>query len=409
LKITSLILLIPFLSIYVNTAFSQTLDVNMLEIYPFEVSEVTPNVHVGALEVHPFVNIKQTYDTNIYLEPEGRENDDYITDVAAGIEIEMPLVPERDKDFLVKAAYKADMLIYYDQTRLNRVDHDMYGLVNFNFANGIGFYAKEQFILTQDPPNNERTSLDKRFRNIIDTSLSFMRENLKFQGGYSMIRDGYDDVTNLNKFDNRLTGLCFYQLFPKVSILGEYNLGLITYDSSTTNSDSTYNQARAGITGAILPKVTGTLKGGYRNVSYEQGEKDDYSGFTAFANVKYDVTERTVLNLYGERTTDESSYSDNSYYEINQCGLELQHQLLEHLWITGEEFLSYNRYPHETTDSGIVEKRRDTIWGSKLELKYQLTEWLYVFSGYEFKRRNSQFDRFDYDDHRVSIWISTRF
>ncbi|MFH1996699.1 MAG: hypothetical protein ABIJ27_06845, partial [Candidatus Omnitrophota bacterium] len=39
-----------------------------------------PNIHIGALEIHPYGSVKQTYDSNIFLEPKNRENGDMITD-----------------------------------------------------------------------------------------------------------------------------------------------------------------------------------------------------------------------------------------------------------------------------------------------------------------------------------------
>ena len=38
------------------------------------------NMHIGAIEFHPFASVEQTYDTNISLEPSGREDEDFITD-----------------------------------------------------------------------------------------------------------------------------------------------------------------------------------------------------------------------------------------------------------------------------------------------------------------------------------------
>ncbi len=389
---------------------SSILTVYLLSTFADNVfAQNEPNIHIGALELHPFASVKQTYDTNIYLEPEGEENDDFISDVALGMGAEMPLIPEREKDFMIKASYQADIIMFWDQDQRNRVDHTVRALLDCAFANDFRLRVKEHFKKTADPPNSERTSLDKRYRNTLDSALAYTREKITLEAGYMMTRDGYNDLTNLNKTDDMLTTTCFYQIFPKTSILAEYNFGVIAYDNNETNSDSKYHQGRLGLVGDLWPKITGTLKTGYRYVTYDESDKDDFSGFTVFANIKYDLTQRTEMNLYAQRTSRESSYSTNSYFESNKIGAKLNHQLLERLWFNAGGFFQHNRYPTETTENSVTAKRKDALWGLNAGLKYEIKEWLFINTDYEFKQRDSKFDTFDYNDHKILAEVSIRY
>ncbi|MEF9426906.1 MAG: outer membrane beta-barrel protein, partial [Candidatus Mariimomonas ferrooxydans] len=250
-------------------------------------------------------------------------------------------------------------------------------------------------------PNSELTALEKRFRNILDAYLAYDREKIKIEGGFSMVRDDYDNFNNLDKTDNMFSGAYFYQIFPKTSIFGEYDYGVIEYDTNRTNSDSKYHQGRLGVEGNLGPKLTGTVKAGYRQVRYDEDDKDDFSGFTLFGNIRYDATERTVLNLYAERTSVESSYATNSHFEVNNIGIKLDHQLLKRLWFNGESFFQLNQYPDETIEGSRTAKRKDKLFGIGAGLKYEVNEWWLVSTGYKFKQRASNFDVFDYNDHRI--------
>ncbi len=367
------------------------------------------NIRIGAIEVHPFASVNQTYDSNIFLESEN-ENDDFITDIALGFELRVPLVPEKEEDFLLQVSYQADIIEYWDNEEPSRVDHTARGLLDLVFTNDFSLKLEDEFQKTADQPDSERTTLDKRYRNTFDSIIAYDRNKLRLEGGYRLITDDYDDLDNLDKTDNMFTGTVFYQTFPKTSVFAEYNYGVISYDDNVTNSDSKYHQGRLGAVGALWPKVTGTVKAGYRQAKYDERDKDDFTGFALFGNIQYDVTpERTVVNLSAERTSQESSYSTNSYFEVNNIAIKLDHQYSDRLWFNGGTFLQYNRYPDETIEGTKTDKRKDSLWGITAGAKYEIREWCFLSAGYEFKQRSSNFDVFDYDDHRVFAQVSVTF
>lgn len=368
-----------------------------------------PNIHVGTLEFHPFNSVKQMYDSNIYLESKGDENDDFITDITIGVRAQMPLIPQRKRDFMLKTSYQADIIEFWRHNQNDRVDHTLRGLLDFTFTNDFRLKIEENFKKTADPPNSERTSLDKRFRNILDMILVYDREKIRFEGGYRMVRDDYDDSNNLDKTDNMFTAAYFYQIFPKISMLAEYNFGIIEYDSNQTNSDSKYHQGRLGVVGNLWPKLTGTVKAGYRYVGYDESNRNDFSSFTLFGNIKYTATERTVMNLYADRTSQESSYSAISYYEVNKIEIKLDHQLLERFWFDGGSFFQYSRYPAETTEGSDTAKRKDILWGVGTGTKYEIKEWWIIKTDYEFRQRDSNFAVYDYNDHKISASVEVMF
>jgi len=367
------------------------------------------NMHIGKMEVHPFAFVEQKYDDNIFLEST-QKNADWITTSAAGVKLEWPFVPGREKDFLLKASYDADYIRYWENTKESRLDHNLSAAADMKFANDMTLKINEDFKKTADPPNDEQTALIKRYRNIARIVLGYEREKIGFDLGYQNILDDYiHGNKNLDKDENIISATAYYRISPKTQVLAEYDFGMVDYDIHTTNSDSRYHQARVGIKGQIAPKLTGTVKVGYKYTTYEQSDKADFRGLTAFGSLDYKIKERTLLNVYGARSSEESQYATNSYYELNKIGFSAEHQLVEKIFLLGGAYYQLDKYPDETTENGITAKRRDNIYNAKIGLRYEMRDWLHFQADYEYKERDSKFGNFDYRDNRVMAKVSALF
>ncbi|MFH2138520.1 MAG: outer membrane beta-barrel protein [Candidatus Omnitrophota bacterium] len=364
------------------------------------------NIHVGRLEINPFVSLEEKYDSNIYLEPENLENQDWITTTSLGCSANMPLVAGREDDFLLKLRYKADLLAFHDETALNRAEQAAGAEVDLNFANDFSFKLDEDFQTTADPPNTELTSQENRMRNSAGAVIGYERESIKVDLRYRNIRDDYKNLDSLDKFEHITTLSAYYQLFSKTAVLCEYNYGTLDYDVATSNSDSVYSQFRVGVKGDIAPKLTGLVKVGYKATDYDEAGKKDFASGTLHANLKYDVIERSTLKIYAERSSVESSYSTNSYYAMNKAGLNLDYELKERLLFIAGTSYQFNKYPDETTEGSLTKKRTDDILNANIGLRYQMWEDLSLETGYEYKQRDSDFAAFDYVDHKFFVKAS---
>lgn len=360
------------------------------------------NVHWGTIELHPIGSFQQKYDTNIFLEPRGNETMDWISNYKVGLAAKSPLVPSRGDDYMAEVEYHADFYDFMRYDRLNRMDSTAHAAVRGNFPNGIGAKVTEDFFYTQDPPNNELTGLSKRWWNKLDGKINYTREKITVEAGYSVIMNRYLRYHNLNYNDHMMTGTVFYNVSEKTRLLNEFNIGRIQYRKSPTNSNSYYWQDRIGVEGKIAPKLTGTFKFGFRYQNYERKTAQDYAFLTTFGNIRYDLSERTTLNLYGESRPEESSYANNSHYGSHIIGFKGEHLFTQRIAADGGIFWAYDRYPELTTEGDKSAKRKDWLWGADVSLKYELRKWWLLDAGYRFKQRNSNFHNFFYNDHQVT-------
>ncbi len=367
------------------------------------------NIHIGNLEINPFVSLEQKYDDNIFLEPKGQEDSDWITTTILGFGLKMPLVPGREEDFVLKLKYDVDFIKFWDYTNQDRFDHNVSAIADLNFNNDFTLKIEDKFQKTADPPNSELTALQRRLRNTGNVVFGYMREKIGFDLGFSNIRDDYNSLNSLDKYEYVSTATGYFNISPKTSLFGEYNFGKVVYDNNSTNSDSKYYQYRLGVKGKIAPKLTGVFKAGYKRTDYEDSSKENFKGFTTFVNITYDLKERTALNAYAERGSEESTYSTNSYFEYNKIGLEVDHELLEKLFLVGGGYYQLNKYPEETTEGSVTDKREDNLWDYSIGLRYEVKEWLSLETNYEFKERDSNFSTYDYKDHRYTVKINFMF
>ena len=75
---------------------------------------------------------------------------------------------------------------------------------------------------------------------------------------------------------------------------------------------------------------------------------------------------------------------------------------------SGGEF-ELNKYPDETTESGVTGERKDRIWGAHVGLRYDIKEWVFAETRYEYKKRDSRFATFDYENNKVTTTMSLIF
>jgi hypothetical protein len=367
------------------------------------------NIHIGNLEINPFVSFEQKYDDNIFLEPKGQEDSDWITTTILGLGLKVPLVPGREEDFILKLKYGVNFIKFSDYTKQDRFDHNVSAIADFKFANDFTLKIEDQFQKTADPPNSELTALEKRWRNIGNLVFGYTREKIGFDLGYNNIRDVYSSLNNLDKNEYVGTATGYYQLFPKTLIFGEFNYGKIEYDNNSTNSDSDYQQYRLGVKGDIAPKLSGVAKAGYKATSYEATSMKNFKGFSAYLNLIYNLSERTTLNAFIERSSEESSYATNNYFEYNKISLKVDHELLGKLFLASTGGFQLNKYPEETTEGAVTEKRQDKIWDGTIGLRYELKEWASLGINYEFRKRDSKFSAYDYEDNRYTLKIGLIF
>jgi len=371
------------------------------------------NIHLGALELHPFASVSYQSNNNIFSETRQDRNDDKITKYTIGADLKTPLVARKGDDFMLNVRYLADIINFHRYDNQDRTDHTVNARVRLNFVDRVVLTVRDNFRKTADPPNSELTALESRMRNAAGGKAELRLRNLGLSIGYDQIKDNYDKTNTLDKDEVIITPVIRWDLSPKTSLFVEYNDGEIDYiNDAATTRDSNYTQWRAGVQGRLAPKLTGIIKVGQKDTEYNDARTitaKDFTGTTVFGNLTYRVQKRSTLALYGNRTSEESTFGTSNYFTGGEVGLKADHQLMRRLFLVADGSYRQNKYPEMATVGSKTEKRNDYVRRAIGGLRYEIKEWLSVESSYEWKEKDSNFNAFDYDQRLVTGKISMIF
>ncbi|MDD2751659.1 MAG: outer membrane beta-barrel protein, partial [Candidatus Omnitrophica bacterium] len=197
-----------------------------------------------------------------------------------------------------------------------------------------------------------------------------------------------------------LTG--YYQFAPKTSLLFEYDHGIVRYPKKPSPSkDNRYEQFWFGVKGDITAKIEGFMKAGYRFRKFNNG--GDWEKPVLGFDLSYQFKERTSILLKLLKTSAQTDFSDQNYYERNRLDLGVVNQFAFNpkLVLKVDSFYENDDYPSPTDPS--VKERMDNLFGVSTSLKYDLQRWFSTLLKYEWKEDYSNVDANTYVDHIMSI------
>jgi len=383
---------------------------------PRELPEQTgANLRYGATSLHPYLKLSLEHDDNIFLAV-GNEQDDLITDVTAGLMLDM----NKEKGRL-QAGYEANALWYADHSSEDRVEHRGFGILDWRINSAWRLKLSDELTRMGGVQDDAQFQIEKRLRNAAGAGLGYDHNRLSFDLAYLYVVDRYDDLDEFDRDDQVAVLTGSYAVFPKTRVLLEVGRGWIDYDEPTI-SDADYYQVRLGLSGQITSKISGVAKAGYQSRDYDQERPSDFSGFVAYVSLTMELSERTDLVFTGRRDLPASTFFDNAYYKRTLLSAELN-QKLGNKW-TGALSAAYqqNDYPESNqVQVGSIpfgpfsfpvyedKRREDEIVTAKAELKYHVRDWAWVALSYTYETRDSNVTGFDYDDNRVALTVSMTF
>ncbi|NQT95802.1 MAG: outer membrane beta-barrel protein [Candidatus Omnitrophica bacterium] len=353
--------------------------------------------------VHAALRTDAIYDDNIFLS-NTNEQSDWITVLRPSVGIEIP-----HKDNMFSADYELQEFFYDDFDHEDHPDHRARGLWEINFTNfSIAF--KDTYKRFTNRAAIEDSSRIRQQNNDFRASMTSEFDQLGLEIGYtnklrdyistkiitgSMRYNDKDHMSHVGDFQVR------YRFLPKTSVIFEVDAGFIEYDEDL-HPDSFFVDPLIGLKGELTSKITADLRAGYRFHDYESGSvviKDDFEGFVARGGLKFRMTDNDLFSLNLERSTYESTYQNINHYVGNFIRLGYTHNFNNKLSADINSSYQFNRYPDETVEDGVRAKRRDDILNAGASIKYLVQEWITLQAGYEYRERDSKFNKFDYKDN----------
>ena len=278
-------------------------------------------------------------------------------------------------------------------------------IYNDNFTFG------DKFLFTSDPANSELTQRAKRLNN--NAYLSYITSKEKMFSVGVKISDVFDryfkaKYQDLNRNRINLGAGVYYNMSSKTSFLAEYTFTDIDYQ---TNNDNNSNGGifALGVEGQIAPKVKGTAKATYTYRNY----KHDLAGYKNYADlfgyelsVSWKPTTQNEIRLSGDRTFEETVFTNNRYFVSTGIDLYASQKVMEKFTLALT--LGYDNLAYQTAVGDV--KRKDDVYRVRPEVNYQFKEWLSAGVWYQYRKRASNVsDSLEYDNNRAGIFVKAIF
>ncbi|MBK0398722.1 outer membrane beta-barrel protein [Limibaculum sp. M0105] len=170
-------------------------------------------------------------------------------------------------------------------------------------------------------------------------------------------------------------------------------------DDNGFDRDSDGFQVLGGLKVDLTRLIEASIGLGWENRNYDDPAFEDFSGFSANARARWDITQRTSLFATVERVVEETTVNNASGKVDFGGSIGVEHELLRTLGV----FAGLGYYDRDF--EGIP--RNDDIFFARAGAEWDV--WRYAALGldYEFEHRDSNQAGLDYGNHTVSL--SVRF
>jgi polysaccharide biosynthesis protein VpsM len=365
--------------------------------------EEEKGIKLGPVIVHPSLAVKEQYDDNVFWTPSNKKHD-FITTVTPGMGLELPF-----SDNKLKFDYKADIARFADNDSQNAVNHYVNGLLELNFRDVV-FNCGDRFEKRFDRPTSEFTNRVKYDRNTAKATAGMTFNRLEFELGYSDLWYDYETpgYSDKDRYEDVVDLIASYRFLPKTSFLLEFDYGHVNYRTDVKSNSDSY-QPLVGLRGKLTAKSTAEIKVGYQARNYKRDGEPDFNSVVTMAGIIEEFTPSNTLTLNFLRKPYESQYSANNYYTLTSPSAMYVHKFTNKFSTKLSGSYQLNAYPRETTENAVTKNRKDNFWSVGTGITYDIKKWLSCGLDYEYKRRDSNFDNFDYKDNLVTLSAAAAF
>ncbi len=364
---------------------------------------------IGGFELFPTLELGETYDSNIYVEPNSRS-----TDAVGTVRPIVNLFSNWGRHALSLTTF-GDINFYSQHADENYknlvVDvNGRYDILDQMWVSGRGGY--QRLAESRTSPNAVNGSEPTTF-GVAKGGLTFYRGIgiLKFNADYDYKRFDYDetpsalgpiDQSNRNRDEHVMGGKLAYDMTGnfKPYIRGAYNIR--SYDDNAAH-DSEGFYTVAGVNADLGGITSIDVYGGWMEQYYDDfTAKKKISSPRFGARVDWNVTGMTSVVFEVDRTIEETTLDGyNSFYQTGGS-VTVTHELLRNVLLEGNVAYSNSHF------NGVGD-RVDELLATGLGVRYLINRSLYTDVLYTWDRRFSTEDAVEYGRHMGTVRLGINF
>jgi hypothetical protein len=234
-------------------------------------------------------------------------------------------------------------------------------------------------------------------------------ERYSLSGGTNYSCHNYQDNTELVNLKTYSANLdLFYVYSSDRDLVGGYRYRQENTSGNTQNTDHAFT---LGLSGKILPKLNGSVNGGYQlrdSQELSQGPNGDsivdsqYTSWTSAITLTWSLSKRFTVS--GQLSKDFDTTSTNQTTDTLMTSLDAQFTFSAKLSFSAGVAYSNNRFLGLSGDGRV-----DTYFSSHIGLNYSLNEHLKATLGESYSINWSTLPYADFSRNSVSLSVSSRW
>ena len=362
----------------------------------------------GPVLLRPQLNLRETYDNNVFYQETGLEHD-FITTVSPGLKLNLG---RRDANFLA-VEYAMDESVYarhsandatqhrfeisdhYKWNRLAITGEDRIGLLSGILGGGTYTTAQGQKV--------DRTL----FSDTYTVSYRVSEKSSVYFRGAHQTSDFQEGVALFDSLD--LTGTAGFEIkpFPKTGFFGEVYYGRTTVDPNSPAvlppPRSTFSGGFLGVRGKFTRNLTGIAKVGYEVREFVDNAPAPSAPVVEIALTQL-LSDKAALTLSYSRRTFVSVEFARQTYSLDAIDLQFTQQIGPSKNWKAKASATYSRYNYEP-NAGVV--RNDSLLMATAGVTYEMSRWVAAGLGYQFEIYESSIpSAIDYKVNRVTLSLA---
>ena len=361
----------------------------------FAFARLGDGIQISKMKIDAKAEVGFGYDDNLLLESDNTIDDTFYH-IRPYVDFEAPF----SQDHKLYMSVDADLYRYSDYTS---EDSDSYVfLAGYDFAiQNLYGTILEEYILPQDKDGILFTNRIERSINLPSILLGLDFNRFAVEGIYRKEMNRYDEaIYDRDEYDeDNYTLTVFLHAFTKTDFLLEYNYGDLKY-KNVDDRDGDYYQIRGGVKGELTGKITGTLKVGYQDRTYELST-EEYKGLAYEGDLVWKISDSKEVDLKLIKGAKESIILGNDFYKLNRISLEFKHEsAIRGLLLGAGGYFENDKFPY--TDSSTL--RDDDVYELFLRAGFKFNNWLTVEAKYRYLDRDSNYDDQDYKQNLSMLY-----
>lgn len=358
------------------------------------------NLHIGALELHPYLLTKETYSDNVYSTSTDTKHD-YFTTITPGLRLQLPF-----REHLLGAEYNKVFTKYARYEHENTIDHNANAFAAFKFGSLVGLKLLDIYAKGHEPRGSSSTGfIEKYHTNVATASATYKLADVsKIQLDYTKTRWGFESSQFRDRHEGLVSAYIYYRFLPKTSAFVEYDHKKVDFEQATTNLDNKTDSGLFGLLWEITEKSKGTIKAGYLRKNFEVSSNKDFKTWTASADLNHEFSDYTSVKLVGQRIVNETTLQGVRYTTTTGAYGEFIHKLTYKISAVLRGSYGVDKFSDSVAPE--TKLRRDLTTSGGIGLKYAMRDWIEFTLDYNHKKRNSNIDVNDYHENLYTFAIN---